>query len=126
MAVVFCSGCWPRSFTTNPGVSGVVLDAQTRSPVSGAKAIVSLSKYPPYSKDELLTRTRPPQVITDDAGRFLIPSERRWGIYIWPIDSLPEFGLLVVKREGYETSCVPVWSRSITNIGPVLLKPSAR
>jgi hypothetical protein len=124
-AGMLCSGCWPRSFTTSPGVSGIVLDAQTRSPVAGAKAAVSLSKYPPGSLDEAVTRTRTPQVTTDDAGQFSIPKEQRWGIYIWPVDSYPEFGLLVVRRDGYETSCIPIWSHSVTNLGPVLLKPKS-
>lgn len=123
MVAALCSGCWPWRFTTSPGVSGIVLDAETRSPVGRAETVISLSKYPPDSPKDALEHTRNPFVTTDDAGHFLIPNERRWGIYIWPVDALPEFGLLVVRHDGYQTSSIPVWSRSVTNIGPVLLKP---
>jgi hypothetical protein len=126
MAGLLCSGCWPRRFTTSPGVSGTVLDSQTHSPLGGVEAVVSLSKYPPDSPQDAVEHTRNPTVTSNDAGHFLVPSERRWGIYIWPVDRLPEFGLLVVRRDGYETSSVPVWSRSVTNIGTILLKPLTR
>ena len=65
-----CSGCLFRleHNTTSPGARGVVLDAQTRSPLSGADVVVSrLWMEVPIASDAL-TNTRPPVVTTGRSG----------------------------------------------------------
>lgn len=125
-AACLCSGCWPMRLTSSPGASGVILNSQTRAPVAGAQVVVSLSKYPPDSVADALEKARAPKVVSDASGLFSVPPERRWGIYILPMDIFPQFGLLVLKHDGYQPGLVPVWSRSTTNLGPVLLVPAAK
>jgi hypothetical protein len=124
MAGCLCIGCIPWRFTAGPGASGTVIDSKTRAPISGAQVAISLCKYPPSSLDDALAAERDPKVTTDQSGQFSVPADRRWGIYIFPVDSLPEFGLLVVKHDGYEVAEVPVWSRSVANVGAIVLKPA--
>jgi hypothetical protein len=119
-----CAGCFPWRFNASPGASGTVLDSRTHSPVDGAHVAISLSRFPPSSADDALAAERQPKVTTDKDGRFSVPSDRRWGIYIWPVDALPEFGLLVVDSDGYDVAEIPVWSRSVTNVGAIYLKPA--
>jgi hypothetical protein len=124
LAGCLCIGCVPLRFVASPGASGTVIDSKTHAPVSGAEVAISLCKYPPPSVDDALAVEREPKVTTDQSGQFSVPPDRRWGIYIWPVDSLPEFGLLLVKHDGYEVAQVPIWSRSVTNVGQVILKPA--
>jgi hypothetical protein len=56
-------------------------------------------------------------------GQFSLPLERRLDLYFLPIDIFPRFGLLVVKRQGYETTCVPFWSGAVADLGAVQMKP---
>lgn len=123
LTAMLCGGCWPRRFVAGPGVAGVVVDAQSQKPLSGVEAAISLSKYPPDSPSEAWSLRRNPTVISDTNGQFVVPIDKRWGLYIWPVDSFPEFGLLVLKQRGYQTSSIPVWSHSMTNVGLVFLKP---
>ena len=118
------SGCLPLKFTTSPGATGKIVDAGTRAPLSGAEVIISHSTYPPSSPDNAFTNSRPPTVMSGESGQFALPLERRLDLYFTPIDAFPRFGLLVVKRAGYETTCVPFWSRSIASLGEVPMKPA--
>jgi len=112
-------------FNVTPGASGVVMDSQSRAPLAGARVAISLAKYPAPSLADALEVTRPPVVTTDTAGRFYVPADHRWGIYILPVDRFPEFGLLTVQHNGYDPLLVPLWSHSVTNLGQILLTPAA-
>lgn len=125
IAVSFCAACIPLKFTTSPGASGRVVDASTHSPLSGAQLAISRSTYPPDSADQAFTNSRSPIVLSQDGGGFSIPPERRLDIYCIPIDPFPRFGLLVVKCPGYETTCVPFWSRFATDLGDIQVQPAA-
>ncbi len=61
--------------------------------------------------------------MTASAGQFSIPAERRFDLYCVPVDIFPRFGMLVVKRDGYESTLVPFWSRSTKCVGEVLMTP---
>jgi len=117
-----CSSCVPLRFTTSPGATGRIVDAATHAPITGAEVVVSRSTYPPSSADGAFTNSRPPTVMSSDAGRFNLPLERRLDLYFVPVDIFPRFGLLVVKRQGYQTVCVPFWSRSVAELGDIQLK----
>ncbi|HTL58001.1 MAG TPA: carboxypeptidase-like regulatory domain-containing protein [Candidatus Limnocylindrales bacterium] len=123
LLLVWCSGCLPWRFNTSPGASGVVVDAERHAPLSGAEVVVSQLIYPPPSAEAAFTNSRPPIVTTDAQGRFSIPAERRWDIFVIPIDAFPRFGMLVVKHEGYEAVTLPFWSRSVEDVGHVVMKP---
>jgi hypothetical protein len=118
----FCSSCVPLRFTTSPGATGRIVDATTHAPVTGAEVVVSRSTYPPSSADGAFTNSRPPTVMSSEMGRFNVPLERRLDLYFVPVDIFPRFGLLVVKRQGYRTACVPFWSRSVVELGDIQLK----
>ena len=102
----------------------MVVDGEHHAPLSGAEVVISQLIYPPPSIDQAFTNSRPPLVTTDAQGRFSIPAERRWDFFVIPIDVFPRFGMLVVKREGYEAVALPFWSRSIENVGQVVMKPA--
>lgn len=64
--------------------------------------------------------------MSQKGGGFSIPAERRWDLYCVPVDIFPRFGLLVIKCEGHETTCIPFWSRSVADLGDVLVRPIQR
>jgi hypothetical protein len=117
------SGCVPLRFTTSPGASGRVVDATTHAAISGAAVLVSRSTYPPDSPDKAFSNGRSPTVMSREGGQFSVPLERRFDLYFVPVDVFPRFGLLVVKRQGYETTCVPFWSHSVADLGQIEVKP---
>src|SRR5689334_4290966 len=114
LVALSCTSCLPLRFTTSPGASGVVVDSQTHAPIAGAEVVISHSIYPPASLADALTNGRPPTVTTEDNGRFSIPPEHGWDLFVIPIDAFPAFGLLVVKHDGYDPVLVPFWSRDTT------------
>ena len=120
------SSCLPLRYNTSPGASGVVMDAERHSPIAGAEVVVSQLIYPPPSVEAAFTNNRPPVVITDSAGHFSVPPERRWDFFVVPIDVFPRFGLLVVKRDGYESMMVPFWSRTVEDVGQLVMKPAKK
>jgi hypothetical protein len=101
----------------------MVVDAERHSPIAGAEVVVSELIYPPPSAEAAFTNSRPPLVTTDSAGHFSIPAERRWDFFVIPIDVFPRFGLLVVKRDGYESMTIPFWSREVQDVGELPMKP---
>ena len=118
-----CSGCFPVRHTLSPGASGVILDSSTHAPIAGAEVVISHLTFPPPSAEEAFTNSRPPVVKTERGGEFLIPPERGWDLFVVPIDAFPPFGLLVVRRDGYQPALVPFWSRSVKPLGDVVMKP---
>jgi hypothetical protein len=60
--------------------------------------------------------------MSQEEGQFSLPLERRVDLYFFPVDVFPRFGLLVVRRPGYETTCVPFWSKSVAELGEIALK----
>jgi hypothetical protein len=117
-----CAGCIPLRFTTSPGATGRVVDASTHSPLSGAEVAISRSTYPPESADKAFGNARSPVVMSQGAGSFSVPPERRLDLYFVPLDVFPRFGLLVVKCPGYETTCIPFWSRSVADLGEIQIR----
>jgi hypothetical protein len=118
-----CQGCVPLKFTTSPGATGKIVDAATHSPVAGAEIIISRSTYPPETCEKAFANARPPMVMSREAGQFSVPLERRLDFYFAPVDLFPRFGLLVVRCQGYETTCVPFWSHSVAELGEIDVKP---
>ena len=118
-SVLSLSGCLPLRFTTSPGASGRLVDASTRAPIDGAEVVVSRSTYPPESAEKAFANFRSPKVISHEAGIFSVPLERRLDLYCIPVDVFPRFGMLVIKRQGYVTTCVPFWSHSIAELGEI-------
>jgi len=124
LLMISCSACVPLRFNTSPGASGVVVDSDHHAPIAGAQVVISQLIYPPPSVQEAFTNSRPPLVTTDLRGHFSVPAERRWDFFVVPIDAFPRFGMLVVKRDGYEPLTVPFWSRSMKDLGEVVMKPT--
>lgn len=135
LAVVLCSGCFPMNVTRSPGVTGVVVDAGTGSPVAGAEVLVSKASTagtgeatgggtaattPPLS--EVLAAARRPTVTTGADGRFTVPPERRWIMTIGGTPPPPPSGTVVVRRSGYATALREVTGRK-EEIGSIPLTP---
>src|SRR5436190_3869601 len=137
---LLCSGCLKfERQVTSPGARGIVLDAQTHAPVSGAAVVVS--RAVPYfgtnflTVSEALTNTRPPVVTTGKKGRFRIPTEQHHELIVdWLIQPYrPRGGTLVIQRLGYEPVAIPLWgwlrpisSPPPTNFITVLLSPISK
>ena len=100
-----------------------MVDATTHSPISGAEVEISRSTYPPESADKAFANAREPLVMSETGGGFSIPAERRLDLYCLPVDVFPRFGLLVVRCKGYQTTCLPFWSRSVADLGVVEMHP---
>ena len=136
---LLCSGCLKfERQVTSPGARGVVLDAQTHAPLSGADVVVSrfhdLSTNPPAISDAL-TGTRPPVVTTGTNGRFRIPTEQHHELIVdWLIQPYRQpGGTLIVQRIGYQPVAIPLWgwlrpisSSPPTNFITVLLSPISK
>ena len=118
-----CGGCIPMRFTTSPGATGRVVDAANHSPISGAEIAISRSTYPPESSKRAFENRRAPLVLSQKSGSFSVPLERRLDLYCLPVDIFPRFGLLVVRLKGYQTACVPFWSRSAADLGEIQMRP---
>jgi len=124
-----CSGCLRLEHnTTSPGARGVVLDAKTHLPLSGAQVVVSTTV------SNSLAHTRPPLVTTGTNGWFCIPAERHWNLIV---DYMTERyrapgGTLIIQRAGYVPATVSLWGDIIplsaqrTNFIDVLLSPIAK
>lgn len=146
-ACLLCSGCFPARFTTSPGATGLVLDSRTRAPISNAEVFVSKVSYQlpvvtnsvtgkteavPATEDQLVPPTlddavkkrRPPTVFTSSDGRFSIPPQTEWGIYIVPMDMFFPQGTLVIRREGYTNAMQFIGSptNQTVDVGEVLLE----
>ena len=129
---LMCSGCLLRleHNTTSPAARGVVLDARTRAPLSGAKVVVSRVCTESPVVSDALTNTRPPIVTTGKSGRFSVRAERQWDLVFYLTERFrAPGGTLVVQRSGYEPTAIPLWGEIIpisarrTNFIEVLLSP---
>ena len=135
LLLTLCTGCWPARITTSPGASGIVLDSETHAPIRGASLVVSRSEgrwvqhdseiiHHPPSLEQALSNSWPPQVVTDDMGRFSIRSKHKWIIYV-PLGTLmPAQGTLVIRREGYRPGLVPLSTNGVKQLASVLLMPA--
>lgn len=122
-------------FVPSPGARGIVLDAQTHAPLSGAQVVIStLSDFQPPTVSDALACARPPVVTTRANGRFHIATAGHWSLVV---DYLTEplhkpGGTLVVRRDGYQPAAVQLWGDIIpltahpTNFVEVLLSPVAK
>lgn len=139
MLGLLCSGCLKLEHqVASPGARGVVLDAQTHTPLSGAAVVVSrlcyMSTNPPAISDAL-TNTRPPVITTGKDGRFRIPAEQHRELIVdWLIEPYKGPGsTLIVQRASYQPAAVPLWGywRPIsvpppTNFIEVMLSPVSK
>lgn len=91
------AGCWPARFAEHPGVTGTVVAAVDRKPVAGASVrVITLSR-----DDE-----PPPEVVTDEQGRFRIDPFYRWGIYSFFGEGWPVQGRLEIDAAGFASGAV--------------------
>jgi len=93
-AFLLCSGCFPYQYTTKPGVSGTVLDADTRKEIHGANVTLTTYSFP-QNKENIETTT------TQMDGTFVIQAEQKWGLYMVPLDPAPLKASISVEMEGY-------------------------
>jgi hypothetical protein len=123
---LLCSGCFPVHLVTTPGISGVVLNSQTHSPVVGAQTVVSPMHHSSPSAYEVVTNIHALVVVTDTSGQFASPPQRRWSVFVagFEGDIRPPCGALVVRCNGYEPAVSSFWSwQTATNLGNILLSP---
>ena len=88
--------------------------------------VISRSTYPPESAEKAFANSRSPKVISHEEGIFSVPLERRVDLYCIPVDMFPRFGMLVIKRQGYETTCVPFWSHSVADLGEIPVRSAKK
>jgi hypothetical protein len=126
LLLILTVGCFPVHQRISPEVSGVVIDAQSHLPISGAEAVIAYAWYKPTATLESYTNTRPPTVFTKADGSFTIPAaQRRIWVTILPIDYFYPGNILLVKAQGYVPAIVPVSTIGLepTNVNEILLVP---
>lgn len=114
-AGVLCAGCYPQRVASRPGVSGMVLDAQTHAAVVGAQVVIADSRITDRrdldtpTLESALTNARPPIVVTDRNGEFCIPEESLWVVNN-PMPDWQAYGTLIIVHDGYQPALIPVSS----------------
>ena len=138
LALLLCSGCFPMNVTRSPGVTGVVVDADSGTPVPGAEVLVSKAIFegdhgtasvgatsaptvPPLS--DALAAARRPTATTGADGRFTIPPEKRWIMVPLGSERPPPAGTVVVRRPGYAPALRGVSGRT-KDMGSIELTPA--
>jgi hypothetical protein len=85
VAVTLCctllSGCWPYHYTSQPGVSGVVVAAPGANPLAGAQ--VALAVQIRNGTPTIL------EVATDEQGRFKLSPQRLWSMFVVGQEAFP-------------------------------------
>ena len=117
-AALSLPGCvFPYHYTRSPGVRGVVVDSQTRLPISNA--LVSLISYGFAARPENDVF----DVRTAANGEFEIPPKQEWSIYIVPMDPAPLWATVRIKVAGYtdveRKISISVMGPSMTNLDVV-------
>jgi hypothetical protein len=102
------AGCLVTRINTSPGASGVVLDSHTHLPVPGAIAVVCRPYDTNISLPALLSDKRPPVVKTSNDGHFSIRPEWKWEENIIGDPMRLCWGTLVIEKEGYESTRIPL------------------
>ena len=123
VALWFGSGCFPYRLTTSPGASGVVVDAQTGTPISGAWVSV---RPLPLSGTDIRSGTN-----SGPGGAFRIATTRQWAFYLFPADMFSAPFALSVTNQGYQSALVPfryklAFKPVATNFGEVRLERSLK
>jgi hypothetical protein len=121
--------------TTSPGAMGLIVDAKTHAPVAGAEVMVSRAHFTGYGTidqlvpptlNEVLTSARAPLSISGTDGRFSIPPEQRWMIYVIPMDVFNPSGSLLIRRSGYEPLILFLPSWLTEHYGEIRLIPATK
>lgn len=88
------AGCFPYHYTTSPGLSGTVVNAETRKPLAGAAI-----SYSGRTNNTVVT-------FSADDGSFSVAPERKWGIWIIPQDVFMMPCTISFSHAGCETNYV--------------------
>jgi hypothetical protein len=132
MLVSICCGCILEHRVVSRGASGVVIDSQSDSAISGATVAVADYSQDPPTFTNALKHIRKPVVVTDETGYFEIPPKQHWVLTIPIGDRWPPFGTLVVQRTGYVplaepiTGVIPLASLSKRGVPEILLEAEPR
>ena len=115
LSIIFASlGCLPYRFVTRPGASGQVVDLKTNNPVAGAKASL-VSTF-----NGVRTET---ETMTSNEGFFHIYPERKWGLFIVPMDPARISGDLTINADGYvdfnKTIHTNTMGKAVIDLGPI-------
>ena len=92
---VSLAGCFPMRFVVRPGISGVVLDDTTSSPVASATVTLRSLSAP---DGKVLSTT---STTTDANGAFVIPAKHVWWIYFAGADFGSYFGIADIDAPGF-------------------------
>jgi hypothetical protein len=106
IAAILCAGCFPAQFTKRPGVQGVVVDDTTGRPLANASVVVYRLDwdYAASARPRTLKPTGEPARNCSNAdGRFDLPCDWYWGVYIIPADVLAPGARLEVAATGFAT-----------------------
>lgn len=113
---ITASGCFPFRYTMRPGVAGTVVGADNQKPIGGADVLFGLST------------TNFTQTDTD--GSFLIPPQKKWGIWIIPQDVFHRSYSVTILHAGYEPynsrgsfSPADQGKNALKQLGVISLKP---
>ena len=93
-AAALLNGCVPWRVQETPHLSGVVVDANSKSPIVGAK--LHFQEFPEHA------------VVTNQGGQYDLPLIKKWRLM--PLAPVDRFGhtTLVVEATGFETATMQV------------------
>ena len=117
--IISLTGCFPMHFVTRPGISGTVVDDATSRPVVDATVTLRMQAV----RGGIATST---STTTDAKGTFSVAPERRWGIYVVPMDFIGLFGTAEFRATGYAETSRELRSSpaglAVLNLGEVRLR----
>ena len=126
LSLVACaglSGCViPYRYTTRIRAKATVVDARTSRPIAAADI-------------KLAQPANQTSIRSSPDGTFVIPAQKEWGAYIFPMESFPRPTPVVVSHPGYTAATRAVSAPGddgargvggIVDIGAIPLTPTAR
>jgi len=129
-ALLLMSGCHFEERITSRGATGVVIDAKSLRPLSGAVVGVAQYSEQPIVLSNAVSRIRKPTAVTGDDGRFSIPAQKETikifilGDYFTPPDTL------LIRCTGYNTAAIPLPDRTpvdtTTRLHQYFLEPDSQ
>ena len=88
--------CFPYRYTMTPVIQGTAVDSQTKQPIVGGKVRLTVGRA-----GSIYFRSF--ETTTDQAGHYLIPTLKAWGVWVMPQEPYRPHGKLIYEAPGFQT-----------------------
>jgi hypothetical protein len=96
-------GCIPAEFTTVPGLSGKIVDADAARPVVGARVFVNGESFGSTSVQRVVEAPPIAKTVAGDEGNVDLKPETRWALLFVGMDFIQEPLRVTVVADGFQT-----------------------